>query len=194
MGGNRALSLLPGLGLEGRALGRPLPAWGLWEEGGGSCGPRSAVPPPALRPGCVCTGESQCVHVCSVCASMYMSVRVLCTCLQMCLCAYVCRCVYLCLHKNVSVCAHLCLYLFVCAGVFECPSPCLSGPVSLCLVGACLCEGVCQSTHLSPWARVWVKGAWLALKQLPVLKALWLGGPWSGQLMWASVEGWEGQS
>lgn len=103
-------------------------------------------------------------------------------------------CVYLCLHKNVSVCAHLCLYLFVCAGVFECLSPCLSGPVSLCLVGACLCEGVCQSTHLSPWARVWVKGAWLALKQLPVLKALWLGGPWSGQLMWASVEGWEGQS
>ena len=38
VGGTRARSLPPGLGPDGRGLGRPLPAWGLWEEGSGSWG------------------------------------------------------------------------------------------------------------------------------------------------------------
>lgn len=98
-------------------------------------------------------------------------------------------CVSVCVHACVGVCisgcvgmcqwcAHVCLYSFVCAGVFEC----------LCL---CICV-VPLGTHLSLQAQGQVNGAWLALKQLPVLKAPWPGGPWSGQLMWASAKGRRG--
>lgn len=38
VGGTRERSLPPGLGPDGRGLGRPLPAWGLREEGRGSWG------------------------------------------------------------------------------------------------------------------------------------------------------------
>lgn len=100
------LALPRGQDLEGRSLGRPLPAWGLWEAGGGSCGPISANPPPALRPSGLCTGGYLCVQMCAgVCEGVpYVSAS--------------------CVHVSTDVSMVACVY--VCMRVHQCLPMCLS--------------------------------------------------------------------
>ena len=101
----------------------------------------------------------------------------------MCLWVHVCLCV--CVHACVDVCTSDCVEMCQCVHTCVCVCRCVQVPVSV---------WVPLGTHVSPWAQGQVNGAWLALKQLPVLKAPWPGGPWSGQLTWASAEGCGGQS